>query len=164
MTQTKKSISKKNNQKQPNNNVADNNHNISHKWCYMWLILIATIILCISIGFYFSIDVQGWTELYLFLMIILISVYQGIFFLIDKISPSSIPFSTRYTSILSITFIIYTYLFYSINIDWIAINNGEKKLTFFQSVIRNDFATYYIFGSFLVIYLGIALYKKYKTN
>lgn len=47
---------------------------------------------------------------------------------------------------------LYSYLFYSHKVDWLEINNNNKKLSLYESVLYSDFLIYAIYFSSLFLY------------
>ena len=130
-----------------------------------------SIILCILIlwesislliGSHYSNDVSGWWPVVLFFMTIIYFAYSILFILINKINPKTIKYIVVYNSTLTISLLIFSILFYTLNINWLAVNNGEKTLTLYQSIILNDFILYAILFIFLIIHF-IYVYTS-KTN
>jgi hypothetical protein len=121
--------------------------------------LVSSDVISLIIGNEYSIDVGAWWPFALLFLIILHSVYSGLFILIDKINPASQKYVIIYNPILAIILIILTILYYAVSTDWAAII-GEVMLALFQAILHSDIAYYLSLGIFLIIHLVYTLFNK----
>jgi hypothetical protein len=124
----------------------------------MTLLLVSAIIELI-VGYYNSSDIRGWWTLVLIVTVVTYWIYGSLFIIIDNINPTSQKYVIIYNSILSTIIAIESILYYTIDIDWLAINNGTKTLTLFESIIHNT-STDLILGIFLLIHLTYVFIKR----
>jgi hypothetical protein len=59
-------------------------------------------------------------------------------------------FATIYNVVLALTLLLHEALFYTMKVDWLAVNTGLIQLTDFQRFVHSDATVYAIYGSFLV--------------
>ena len=108
-------------------------------------------------------DVRGWWPFMVFFGVLLILVYTGLFFLIEKIRASSLLWIFIYSSFFAganIGFVILSeYAHFSV--DWLAFNEGKIEMSLWQKLLTNDYLIFCLALLFLFTHIGVALYKKY---
>lgn len=132
------------------------------KFLIIFAILLISSIIVLVVGYHDNSDVRGWWPVVVIFEIIIYGIYTALFLLIDKNSPMSINYIIVYNSILGFIIIFLGIAYYTINIDWLAINNGKKSLTLFQTIINSDITYYTLLVFFLVLYSVIIFNLKWK--
>lgn len=66
--------------------------------------------------------------------------------------------------VLALTLLLHEALFYTMKVDWLAVNTGLIQLTDFQRVVHSDATVYAIYGSFLVGAWIIAGVKRLRSR
>ena len=132
---------------------------------YSGTLLISFTVLSISsaisliVGYHLSNDIASYWPIYLFFLEFIVICYCLIYPLL--VANRSIKFSTiysiTYNSILGALLILYTFLRYTIDVDYSAINQGKTQLSLFESVFLNEFAIPCLFITFLIIQFSIYL-------
>ena len=103
------------------------------------------------IGWFHSQDVRGWWPLGLLLGSALAFAYAVAFSAAMQVTRrADIGFTTIYNTVLASMLFLRGYLYYTIEIDWLAVNSHTETLTAFQKIIRSDFAPISIYSIFLL--------------
>ena len=134
-----------------------------------FFVLFVAEIICFAIGFSFQNNDSREILIRLPIVVLVVvlvvpSVYSFLFATIDQIYPSEPKKIIRFSAILGLILVVHAYLYHSVEIDWLAINNGVKELTLYQSVVKSDFTVVLISTSFLVIHLVQRLSEKKKSS
>ena len=117
-------------------------------------ILLLSDVITVIIGFKHSQDMSIiWLPTIALIYTLSSSIYSTLFLLIDKIHPTSQRYTIIYNTLLAITLITLGILFYTVKIDWYAINHGQATLTPWQSIVRSDATYFVILTFFLIIHL-----------
>jgi hypothetical protein len=120
----------------------------------VFAILAASNVLSVIIGWFSSVDVKGWWPVILPVYLLISCIYALAFSFIARIgSRFSLRFSALFNLVLAALLLGQSALFYSIYIDWLAVNDGRATLTLFQRIVRSDMTTYALHG----VFLGAAL-------
>jgi hypothetical protein len=94
---------------------------------------------------------RDWWTLGLLMYSLLALAYAVAFSAVTQITRrSDIRFTTIYNSVLASLLFLHGYLYYTIEIDWIAVNSHTARLTSLQSIIRSDFTSISIYTIFLL--------------
>jgi hypothetical protein len=103
-------------------------------------------------GYHISNDIASCWPVYLVLLGFIVICYCFIYPLLasNRNAIFSIKYTIIYNSILGMLLILYTYFRYTINVDWLLINEGKTKLSLFETAILSDFAIPGLFALFLI--------------
>lgn len=85
-----------------------------------------------------NVDAKGWWPVALLLGIVFQGIIACIYIWIDKLNPSSYRYTTCYAMLLILPLLILFVSDLVTPIDWLAVNNGVKSLTLWQSVTNSD--------------------------
>lgn len=130
----------------------------------IFCILFLSIVINITIGYFQSVDVRGWWPIIVFLWTLIYSIYIIIFLAIDTIQPTSKKYHIIFHFILSTIMIAHTILYFTLKIDWIAINTHTKQLTLLQTIIFSNMTPYAILTSFLLFHSIYTLSNRKKIS
>ena len=101
-------------------------------------IVVLTLSLLFEILVRHNVDAKGWWPVALILGTLFQGIIACIYIWIDKLAPSSY----RYTACYAMLFILPLLILFISDlvtpIDWLAVNNGVKSLTLWQSVTNSD--------------------------
>jgi hypothetical protein len=132
-------------------NVRDGKVIFSRLTVLVFLILALSNVTGGCIGWYYSPDVRAWWPVGLFIVSGLSLGYAVVFSSAMRVSRAlGYRFATVYNVVLALTLSLYEALFYTMKIDWLAVNTGSAQLTDFQRVVHSDATGYAIYGAFLV--------------
>ncbi|MCX7170067.1 MAG: hypothetical protein NTY41_07160 [Proteobacteria bacterium] len=107
--------------------------------------------LVLWVGWFRSVDVRGWWPLGLFFDVALAFAYAVAFSAAMRSAHrTGLGFTVIYNVILASLLFLHGYLFYTIKIDWLAVNSGTASLSAFQKFIKNDFTPIAIYAVFLL--------------
>jgi hypothetical protein len=105
----------------------------------------------------YSIDARGWWLMSLFVTSMISFIYAFAFSAIIKATCyNNLRFAITYNVFLALVLLLHAYLYYTINIDWSAINSGTEKPNTFDIMIHSDFTP---FGIYCVFLFGTILTK-----
>ncbi|MEJ2765989.1 hypothetical protein VV869_18710, partial [Photobacterium sp. MCCC 1A19761] len=101
------------------------------------------------IGWFHSVDVKGWWSLSLVLSSIISMLYASAFSkVMTRPGRTHFLFIVTYNLILASLLLLKSYLFYTVEIDWLKVNSGEIELSFYQGVVHSDSTFYVLYGVF----------------
>jgi hypothetical protein len=103
------------------------------------------------IGWFHSQDVKDWWPLSLLLGSALTFAYAVAYSAAMRVTSGvDIGFTIIYNTVLGSMLFLHGYLYYTIEIDWLAVNSHTATLTAVQKIIRSDFAPISICSIFLL--------------
>jgi len=112
-----------------------------------------------AIGYAHSVDARGWWPIGLAVTLLLYASYSMVFGSIagDRILPTA--YIVGLNGVLAAVRVLASYLFYTLPIDWGAVNAGMTQLTFVQSLVRSDWTFYlspipFLVAHFLAVRAG----------
>lgn len=128
-------------------------NNILKKFLTVFSLLTVVNILTITVWYPTSID-RGWWPVALLTSSFITLIYTGLVTFLDRLHPLTMRYVVMHSFALGLVLLTETILFYNIfPIDWGAVNDHVKELTFFQASMDNGALIYGMYLIFLVIYL-----------
>jgi hypothetical protein len=108
-----------------------------------------------------SSDMRGWWPFFAFFNILLILVYTGLFFLIEKICATSQKYIFFYSIFVACTYIGFSIFGVSLqnSFDWLAFNEKRVELSLWQKIINDDHIFLWLALLFLCIHIVVVVYK-----
>ena len=117
---------------------------------YVFIILSLSSCLETLFGWFHSQDVRDWWPLGLSLYSVAAFAYAVAFSaLMRNIRRADIVLIVIYNAVLASLLFLHGYLYYTIRIDWLAVNSHAATLTAFQKIIRSDYTPNLIYAMFL---------------
>lgn len=106
-----------------------------------------------AIGYAYSLDMRGWWPIVLAVTLLLYASYSIVFGAIAGNRTLNVPYITGLNTALAAVRLLTIYLFYTISVDWSAINAGMTQLTSYQFVVRSEWTSFVVLMFFLVAHL-----------
>jgi hypothetical protein len=123
----------------------------------VFLILMASNTALLCIGWFHSVDVRAWWPFIVSVGAAIAFSYASLFSATMRAARiHDLRFVVIYNCVLALTLLLHGALYYTLKVDWLAVNIGLVQLTFFQRIIRSDAAVYSIYAAFLIGALVIA--------
>jgi len=85
------------------------------------------------------------------ILLVVFFAYSFLFAVIDQIHPSTSKRIIQFSTILGVALIFHAYMFFSVEIDGLAIENNLKELTLYQFIATSNVAIFWIMALFLVV-------------
>lgn len=95
-----------------------------------------------ALGYAHSADARGWWPIGLAVTLLLYAIYSLVFGSIagERVLPTA--YIVGLNGALAAVRLMVSYLFYTLPIDWGAVNTGTAQLNFMQFVVRSDWTFY----------------------
>jgi hypothetical protein len=133
-------------------NVRDRRVNFSRLTVLVFLILTLSNVAGSCIGWYYSPDVRVWWPVGLLIVSGLSLGYAVVFSSAVRASRAlGYRFAAVYNVVLAVTLLLHAALFYTMKINWLAVNTGLAQLTNFQRLVHSDATVYAIYGTFVIV-------------
>jgi hypothetical protein len=114
-------------------------------------------------GWFHSQDVKGLWPLALLLYSLLAFAYAVVFSATTRVTcRADIGFTFVYNVVLASLLFLHSYLYYTLEIDWLAVNSRTATLTGFQSIIRSDFTPISIYAMFLLGAVVAGRFRRFR--
>lgn len=118
---------------------------------YVFAVLSISNCLETMFGWFHSQDVRDWWPWGLLLVSLFAFAYAVAFTATMRVTcRADIRFIVIYNAVLASLLLLHGYMYYTIEIDWLAVNSHTATLTGFQSIIRSDFTPILIYAMFLL--------------
>jgi hypothetical protein len=102
-------------------------------------------------GWFHSQDVKGWWPIGMLLYSLFAFAYAVAFSATTRVTcRADIGFAAVYNLALALLLFLHGYLYYTIKIDWLAVNSRAATLTGFQNLVRSDITPIAIYVTFLL--------------
>lgn len=122
-----------------------------------FFLLVFANLVCTIIGWFHSVDVKTWWPLGLGIGIAISGLYALALSLLSSLSLQRL---VVVNIALVVALVAHSCLYYLDRPNWLAVNNGEAKLTTLQSIVFNHYAYFALY----VIFLGIAFVLAYAQR
>jgi hypothetical protein len=119
-----------------------------------FFLLVFANVVCTAIGWFHSLDVKTWWPLGLGIGIVISGLFSLVLSLLASLSLQRL---VVVNIALVVALVAHSCLYYLDRPNWLAVNNGEAKLTTLQSIVFSNYA----FFALYVIFLGIAFVLAY---
>lgn len=114
-------------------------------------------VLCTIVGWFYSVDVKTWWPLGLAFSIAISGLYA---LALSQFASLSLKRLVAINVALMVLLVAHTCLYFLAAPNWLAVNNGEAKLTPLQSIVFSHYAVYGLY----VFFLGVAFMLTYVNR
>jgi hypothetical protein len=146
-------------------NVENSRPMLSRVTVLVFFILTLSNVGGLCIGWNHSRDVRAWWPVGAVVFSIIALAYAAVFSAAMRVARVlGMRFAILYNVVRALVLLLHAALFYTIKVDWFAVNTGLAQLTEFQRIVHSDATVYAIYGTFLVGAWIIAGVKRLRSG